>query len=111
MLMLRGVPIALATDPIFAAIKAHQTAWDLAREASDDDIDTLMAAEADRLAELLRMTPTTIAGCAAMLRWIETYARDEVNHSHLFHDWDDPWSEPGSNLLRRLATVIAKNGG
>ena len=111
MLMLRGVPIALATDPIFAAIKAHQAAWDLACEASDDDIDALMAAEADRLAELLRMTPTTIAGCAAMLRWIETYARDEANESYLFHDWDDSWSEPGSNLLGRLAAVIAKNGG
>ena len=49
MLTPRGVTIALATDPIFAAIKAHQAAWDLAREASDDDIDALMAAEADRL--------------------------------------------------------------
>jgi len=71
--------VALTTDPIFAAIRAHQAAWDLAREASDDEIDTLMAAEADRLAELLRMTPTTIAGCVAMLRWIETYSRDEAN--------------------------------
>ena len=113
MLMLRGVPIALAIDPIFAAIKAHQAAWDLAREASDDDIDALMAAEADRLAELLRTTPTTLAGCAAMMRWIETYTytRDDANHSHLFYDWDDPWSEPGSTLLGRLAAVIAKNGG
>ena len=111
MLMLRGVPIALATDPIFAAIKAHQEAWELAREASDEDIDAFMAAEAERLAELLRMTPTTIAGCAAMLRWIETYTRDEANQSYLFHDWDDPWSEPGSNLLGRLAGVIAKDGG
>ena len=118
----RGVTIALATAPlarsatearttdhIFAAIKAHQAAWDL-REASDDDIDALMAAEADRLAELLRMTPTTIAGCAAMMRWIETYSRDEANQSHLFHDWDDPWSEPGSTLLGRLAAVISKAG-
>ena len=102
---------ARTTDPIFAAIKAHQAAWDLAREASDDDIDALMAAEADRLAELLRMMPTTIAGCAAMMRWIETYSRDEANQSHLFHDWDDPWSEPGSTLLGRLAAVIEKAGG
>jgi hypothetical protein len=83
----------------------------LAREASDDGIDALMAAEANRLAELLKMMPTTIAGCAAMMRWIETYSRDEANQSHLFHDWDDPWSEPGSNLLTRLAMVIAKKGG
>ena len=116
----RSVPIALATtpfarsaaearttDPIFAAIKAHQEAWG-AREASDDDIDALMAAEAARLAELLRMMPTTIAGCAAMIRMIETYSRDEANQSHLFHDWDDPWSVPGSTLLGRLAAVIAK---
>ena len=75
----RSADDARTTDPIFAAIKAHQAAWDLAREASDDEIDTLMAAEADRLAELLRMTPTTIAGCVAMLRWIETYSRDEAN--------------------------------
>ena len=111
MLMLRGVPIALANDPIFAAIKAHQAAWELACEASDDAIDALMAAEADRLAELLRMTPTTIAGCAAMMRWIETYSRDEANHSYLFYDWEDRLSEPGSTLLGRLAAVIAKNGG
>ena len=107
----RSTAEAWTTDPIFAAIKAHQAAWGLAREASDDDIDALMAAEADRLAELLRMMPTTIAGCAAMMRWIETYTRDDANHSHLFCDWDDPWSEPGSNLLGRLAAVIAKNGG
>ena len=109
-LMLRDVPIALATDPIFAAIKAHQEAWDLAREASDDDIDALMAAEADRLAELLRMTPTTIAGCVAMMRWIETYSCDEANNSYPFSDWDDSWSEPGSTLLGRLAAVISKAG-
>ena len=106
----RSAAEARTTDPIFAAIKAHQAAWDLAREASDDDIDALMAAEADRLAELLRMMPTTIAGCAAMMRWIETYSRDEANQSHLFHDWDDPWSEPGSTLLGRLAAVIEKAG-
>ena len=101
---------ARTTDPIFAAIKAHQAAWKLAREAGDHDIDALMAAEANRLAELLRTTPTTIAGCAAMMRWIETYTRDEANHSHLFCDWDDPWSEPGSTLLGRLAEVIKEAG-
>ena len=104
----RSAAEARTTDPIFAAIKAHQEAWDLARQASDDDIDALMKAEADKLAELLGMTPTTIAGCAAMMRWIETYSRDEANQSHLFHDWDDPWSEPGSTLLGRLAAVIEK---
>ena len=102
--------MALETDPIFDAIKKHQAAWDLARKATDDDIDALMADEADRLAELLRMTPTTMAGCAAMMRWIETYSRDEANHSHLFQDWDDPWSEPGSTLLGRLASVFEKSG-
>ena len=118
----RGVTIALATapfarsaaearttDPIFAAIKAHQAAWTLAREASDDNIDVLMAAEADRLAELLRMTPTTIAGCVAMLRWIETYSCDEANNSYPFSDWEDRWSEPGSTLLGRLAKAL-ENG-
>ena len=104
----RSAAEARTTDPIFDAIEAHQEAWELACEASDDEIDALMAAEADQLAELLRMTPTTSAGCAAMMRWLETYSRDEANQSHLFHDWDDPWSGPGSTLLGRLAAVIAK---
>ena len=102
---------AWTTDPIFAAIKAHQAAWELARKASNDGIDALMDAEARRLIELLKMTPRTIAGCAAMMRWIETYTRDEDNPSHLFYDWDDPWSEPGSTLLGRLAAAIEKAGG
>ena len=102
------VTTALETDPIFDAIKAHQAAWDLAGKAAHDYIDALMADEADRLAELLKMMPTTIAGCAAMMRWIETYTCDEENPSHLFYDWTDPWSEPGSTLLGRLAAVIAK---
>ena len=33
------VNVALTTDPIFAAIRAHQAAWDLAREACEYDID------------------------------------------------------------------------
>ena len=106
----RGVTIVLTTDPIFAAIEAHQEAWELACKASDDEIDALMDAEAGQLAELLKMTPTTIAGCAAMMRWIETYTRDDANNSHLFCDWDDPWSEPGSTLLGRLAGAIEKTG-
>jgi len=106
----RSAAEARTTDPILAAIKAHQAAWELAREASDDDIDALMDAEARQLAELLRMTPTTIAGCAAMMRWIETYTRDDANNSYLFCDWDDPWSEPGSTLLGRLAGAIEKTG-
>ena len=104
-----SVKSELATDPIFDAIKAHQAAWNLAREASGDDIDALMAAEGGRLAELLRMTPITIAGCVAMMRWIETYSCDEANNSYPFSDWADPWSEPGSTLLGRLATAI-ENG-
>ena len=106
----RRVTIARATDPIFDVIEAHKAAWELAREASDEDIDALMAAEAARLAELLRMTPTTPAGCAAMMRWLDTYNRDEANESYPFHDWDDPWSESGATLLGRLAAAIEKAG-
>ena len=65
-----------------------------------------MVAEGDRLAELLRMTPTTIGGCVAILRWIETYSGDDANNSNLFSDWSDPWAELGSTLLGRLATAV-----
>ena len=54
------------------------------------------------------MTPTTIAGCAAMMRWIETYSSDEANHSYLFYDWEDRLSEAGSTLLGRLAAAIER---
>ena len=45
-----------------------------------------------------------------MMRWIETYTRADENHSHLFCDWDAPWSEPGSTLLGRFAEAIEKAG-
>jgi hypothetical protein len=107
---------ASTTDPIFAAIEVHQVARALtvaASDADDHDKDALNApneAETDRLAELLAMTPVTLAGCAAMMRYVEAYLRDEDYNRNLFSEWADPWSEPGATLLSRLAAVIEQAG-
>jgi hypothetical protein len=106
---------ASTTDPIFAAIEMHQVARALTVVASDDyDKDALNAlneAEANRLAELLAMTPITLAGCAVMMRYVEAYLREEDYNRNLFSEWADPWSEPGATLLSRLAAVIERAGG
>ena len=53
------------------------------------------------------MTPTTLAGCAAMLRYVEAYTvREDDTYSQLFSDWFEPVSGPAATLLGRLAAVI-----
>ena len=69
-----------APDPIFAAIEAHRAARmgvvAFLADNTGDLTDDLGSAEADRLAELLAMTPTTPAGCAAMMQHIEAYLHE-----------------------------------
>ena len=103
-----------APDPVFAAIEAHRAAR--ARvvaffaDNTGDLPDDLGAAEADRVAELLAMTPTTPAGCAAMMRHIEAYLHEEAagGQGQLFHEWTEECSESAATLLGRLAAVLVK---
>ena len=107
-----------APDPIFAAIEAHRAARTrvvafLADNTGCDLPDDLGTAEADRLAELLAMTPTTPAGCAAMMQHIETYLHEETagGEGQLFHEWTEKCSESAATLLGRLAAVLVKQAG
>ena len=115
---LAAKPLADATttapDPIFAAIEAHRIARTrvvaFLADNTDDLPDDLGTAEGDRLAELLAMTPTTPAGCAAMMQHIETYLHDEAvgGQGQLFHEWTEKCSESAATLLGRLAAVLIK---
>ena len=120
-LALAAVPFATAAtgstivEPVFAAIEAHRAACELVRamgntDYDEDAFDALNSAVSDRLAELLATTPTTLAGCVAMLRYVETEATeaDEATASQLFRDWYEPVSEPAATLLGRLADVIER---
>ncbi len=68
-------------DPVFAAIERHRrlaTAWDAwaGRESDPDpELDADWSeADAARLEGVMRTSPTTAAGCIAMLRYVEDYA-------------------------------------
>ena len=99
---------ASTPDPIFAAIDAHRAA-DARRMAfiadhTGDLPDSLADAEFDRFAELLATTPTTPAGCAAMLRYFgEVVIRED---EELFSGWSHSISGPAATLFGRLAAVI-----
>ena len=103
-----------APDPIFAAIEAHRAARArvvaFLADNTGDLPDDLGSAESDRLAELLAMTPTTAAGCAAMMQHIEAYLHQEATggQGQLFHEWTEECSESAATLLGRLAAVLVK---
>ena len=106
-----------APDPIFAAIEAHRAARTrvvaFLADNTGDLPDDLGTAEDDRLADLLATTPTTPAGCAAMMQHIETYLHEEAvdGQGLLFHEWTEKCSESAATLLGRLAAVLIKQTG
>jgi hypothetical protein len=122
-LALATAPLAVTTkaapvDPIFAAIDAHRAAlavvhaMEAAGNPDEETFGKFCEAESARLAELLAMTPTTPAGCAAMLRHVEAHACEceEASASQLYSDFPEPISEPAATLLGRLAAVIEQAG-
>jgi hypothetical protein len=61
----------LTIDPIFAAIRGHRIAEAaLARAKSDSELDRRGDIGWGRYAKLLATKPTSIMGCAALLRYI-----------------------------------------
>jgi hypothetical protein len=99
-------------DPIFAMIERHRE-LEVAFAAGIPEIcdPAAEAASNERsnqthraLAELVAMTPTTPAGCAALLRHIELLERDY--NAALLSDYADAVSKPGRTLLSRIASVL-----
>jgi len=107
-------PASAPDDPIFAAIDAHRAAHArrrafFAATTGDDLPDELGHAEMNTLAGLLATTPTTLAGCAAMLRYVGEFANSEEENP-LFGNFTDPISKPAATLLGRIAAVIEQAG-
>lgn len=105
-------------DPIFAAIERHRAA-DAAHTAAcnaeqacgeangNDASEAACAAAFDALADLVAITPTTRAGCAAMLRYVHVVTMDSNHYSegNLFCGYTRV-EKPAADLLLRLADRI-----
>jgi hypothetical protein len=99
-------------DPIFVAIERHRTALVAFETApSDDELDAAGDVHRDALGDLLGTKPTTVAGCVAVLRYVD----DLVHEGHggmfddcgLFDSWCEPVSRPGGSFLGLIADALA----
>jgi hypothetical protein len=111
-----AAPTALAsispTDPIFAAIERHRAAQATFFAAcklddpTDEQVDPLCTAAHLSIAPLVLTTPTTVAGCAAMLRYIDRIVA-ENEQGGLFEGY--PASEgPARDVLSRIASTLER---
>ena len=96
------VNINPATDPIFAAIERHRGAAAV-YAASDPDTDPegdalALIEDEDAREVLLTTRPTTLAGCAAVLRYVASY---DADHDISLFDLAD-----GATFMRRIADAI-----
>ena len=105
-------PPVIALDPVFAAIERHRKAeatYVAARNAVDPELSVEREGDVSHelLAKLLAMTPTTVAGCAAMLRHIAEYLA--AYERAPFKEWRSDLEEPGSTLLTRIAATLERS--
>ena len=111
-----GVPAGARTveDPAFVAIARHRRAAAASdatsrRIVGDDAADLIYEADSDALAALLRTTPTTLAGCAAMLQHVGAYcAKFDCGP---FDDWvggrRNDIGEAGADFLPMIVAALA----
>jgi hypothetical protein len=116
-----SLPAVAQTDPIFAALDRYKEAHaacvaafkaceDLTYEtpgakALEDWTADLHETDSDLMVNLLEMTPTTAAGCAAMLRQVEQFLVWS-GAEPLFNSWCDAFKDPGATLLGRIADTL-----
>lgn len=67
-------------DPIFSAIERHRIADAAFEDAPERELDKYAIERRDAYVALLSLTPTTIAGCAALLRYVE-------EHEAKYNNW------------------------
>jgi hypothetical protein len=105
--------IAAGPDPIFAAIERHRQLEAAHISGLSDIFDRDVEAQSNErcsqsfhaLGELVAMTPTTPAGCAAVLRYVEDYTRS-YREGGLFTDYRDDVKRPASDFLSRIAATL-----
>jgi hypothetical protein len=107
-------------DPIFAALERHrqiEAAYiaacnepiDQAKEqAREDRVIKLCHRSSNALGELVAMTPTTLAGCAALLRYLEAH-EESYDEAVLLDNHSDNVSVPARDLLSRIAATLEAN--
>jgi hypothetical protein len=114
---------AAGVDPIFAAIEKHRQAeaafvgvYDNeimrgavyltpAIKAVEDQAGELCVRSSAAYVDLVKMTPTTLAGCAALLRHLEAHERS-YDQSALLANHDDA-KVAARDLLSRIAAMLA----
>lgn len=99
----------VAPDPIFAAIEAHETATvdlNAACKANLDDEVTsdLLIAQDKVMVDLLETSPTSLAGVAAVLRYVGAYC--ESDDTYLFENTNDPLNSAGAAFPSMLADAL-----
>ena len=106
---------ATRPDPIFAAIEKHRIANAAFHAASSDARSIeLSGTESAARIKLCAVTPQTVAGCAALLRYVGALSIDggEPNGDGggaLFER--NVAGKAASTLLHRVAAVLDGNGG
>jgi hypothetical protein len=107
-----GLPAGAAEpDPIYAGIERHRAALaEVERQEAGidlpDAVEEAYADEGEAITDLVRTTPTTVAGCAALLRHLQEYTDADLG-SAPFADYQNDLGEAGETLFGRLATVLA----
>jgi hypothetical protein len=91
------------TDPVDLAIQRHRAA-DAAWAANVDD-DLLHKAEGEAMVALLRTQPITLAGCAALLRYVGEIAQGDRDAA-MFNHWIEPWKSAGAAFPAMIAEAI-----
>ena len=91
-------------DPIFAAIERHRICDAAFEGAPERELDTYAIERRDAYVALLSLTPTTIAGCAALLRYVEGHEGTYGNW--LFDECSDPVRSAGEGLFSRIAGAL-----
>ena len=94
-------------DPTFAAIENHRQAEAAWVAVCDDEHNGLCDVSIARLTELLTMTPTSVAGCAAMLRHVAKYA--DSYDGNLLENYCAEVKEPAGTLLIRDSCTAAND--
>ena len=77
-------------DPIFTAIKRHRISEAAFIAAPEREMDKYAMERREAYVALLSLTPTTIAGCAALLRYVEEHAAKYDNS--LFAEYSNPFT-------------------
>jgi hypothetical protein len=116
-----GIADAQTVDPIFAAIERHRQAENAyagaydseeyrnakhstpATDALEERAGELGVAEDNLYVALVKLTPTTLAGCAVLLRYLEAHERSRGTEA-LFAN--NNAKEAARDLLSRIAAML-----